>query len=81
MRLFNAFFFSMFFSFYGCYLFQLSYTIEFPLISLDVGIFSMWLQTCGWTDGQTDGQNDGGTDRLMGGQTNKRTAMQDICKK
>ena len=35
------------------------FTIKLPLISLDFAIdfpiFTMWLQTCGWTDGQTDG--------------------------
>ena len=85
MRLFNAIFFSIFFSFYGYYLFQLSCTIEFPLISLDFvidfAIFTMWLQMRGWTDGQTDGQNNGQTDRMMGGETNKWTDKQYICKK
>ena len=60
-------------------------TIEFPLISPDFvinfAIFTMWLQTCGWTDGQTDGQNNGQTDRMMGGETNKWMDMQHTCKK
>ena len=80
MRLFNAIFFSIFFSFYGCYLFQLSCTIEYPLISLDFvidfAIFTMWLQMCGWTDRQTDEQNNRQTDIMMGGQTNKWMDMQ-----
>ena len=84
MRLINAIFFP-FFSFYGCYLFQLSCTDEFPLISLDFvinfAIFTMWLQRCGWMDGQTDGQNNGQTDRMMGGETNKWMDMQHTCKK
>ena len=85
MRLFNAIFFSVFFSFNGCYLFQWSRTMEFPLISLDFvidfAIFTMWLQTCGWTDRQTDGQNNGQTDRMMGGETNGWMDMQHTCKK
>ena len=48
MRLFNAIFFSIFFSFSGC-------TIDLKLISLDFAIdfaiFTMWLQTYGWADG------------------------------
>ena len=58
-------------------------TIDFQLISLDFAIdfaiFTMWLQTCGWTDGQTDGQNNGQTDRMMGGKTNKWMDMQYTC--
>ena len=46
-------------------------TIDFKLISLDFAmdfaIFTMWLQTCGWTDGQTDEQNNRQTDGMMGG--------------
>ena len=48
---------------------------------IDFAIFTMWLQTCGWTDGQTDGQNNGQTDRMMGGQTNKWIDMQHTGKK
>ena len=55
-----------------------------PLISLDFArdfaIFTMWLQTCGWTDGQTDGQNKGQSDRMMGGKTSKWMDMQHTCK-
>ena len=54
-----------------------------PLVSfgfaIDFAIFTMWLQTYGWTDGQTDGQNNGQTDRIMGGQTNKWMDMQYTC--
>ena len=61
-------------------LFPWSCTIDFKLISLDFAIdfaiFTMWLQTRGWTDGQTDGQNIGQTDKMMGGQTNKWMDMQ-----
>ena len=61
----------------------MSCTIKFPLISLDFAIdfaiFTMWLQTCGWTDGQTDGQNNGQTDRMMGRQTNEWMDMQYTC--
>ena len=85
MRLFNAIFFSIFSLYYECYLFQLSCTIKFPLISLDFAIdfaiFTMWLQTYGWMDGQIDGQNNGQTDRMMGGETNKWMDMQQTCKK
>ena len=85
MQLFNAIFISIFFSFYGCNLFQLSCTIKFPLISLnfviDFAIFTKWLQLCGWTDVQTDGQNNGQTDSVMDGETNKWMDMQHTCKK
>ena len=46
---------------------------------MNFAIFTMWLQTCGWTDGQTDGQNNGQTDRMMGGQTNEWMDMQHTC--
>ena len=58
-------------------------TIDFKLIlldfAIDFAIFTMWLQTYGWTDGQTDGQNDGQTDKIMGGQTNELLDMQCMC--
>ena len=83
MRLFNAIFFSIFFSFYWCYLFPLNCTIDFQLISLDFAIdfaiFTMWLQTYGWTDRQTDGQNNRQTDRIMGRQANEWMDMQYLC--
>ena len=47
---------------------------------MDFAIFTMWLQTCGWTDGQTDGLNNEQTDRLMGRQTNEWMVMQHTCK-
>ena len=44
--------------------------------AIDFAIFTMWLQTYGWTDGQTDGQKNGQTDNLMGGQPNEWMTMQ-----
>ena len=67
MRLLNAIFFSVFFS-----LISLDFAIDFA-------IFTMWLQTYGWTDRQTDGQNNRQTDRIMGGQANEWMDMQYIC--
>ena len=61
-------------------LFPWNCTIDFKLILLDFAIdpavFTMWLQTRGWTDGQTDGQNNGQTDRIMAGQANEWMDMQ-----
>ena len=75
MRLFNAILFSILFSFYGCYLFPLNCATRFQLISLDFAmdfaIFTMWLQTYGWTDEQIDEQNNRQADRIMGRQTNE----------
>ena len=54
MRLFDAIFFSIFFSVYGCYLFPWNGTIDFQSISLDFAIdfaiFTMWLYMYGWTE-------------------------------
>merc|ERR1719285_1266563 len=63
--------FSMQFSFQ--YFFYSLISLDF---AIDFAIFTMWLQTCGWTDGQTDELNNEQTDRLMGGQTNKWMDMQ-----
>ena len=71
----RIFLFNTFCLFYGCYLCPFDCPIDWQLLShdsaIDFAIFTMWLQTCGWTDGQTDRQNNGQTDRMMGGQTNK----------
>ena len=69
-----AIFFSIFFHFMDDTYHLLDFAIDFA-------IFTMWLQTCGWTDGHTDGQYNGQTDRLMGGQINKWMDMQHTCKK
>ena len=64
-------------------MFGFYFTIDLKLISLDFAIdfaiFTMWLQTYGWTDRQTDGQNNGQTDRIMGGQANEWMDMQYMC--
>ena len=47
--------------------------------AIDFAIFTMWLQSYGWTDGQTNGQNDRQTDKIMDAQTIEWVDMHCIC--
>jgi len=56
-----------YFSFYGCAVSMELYH-QIPIdFAIDFAIFTMHLQTYGWTNGQNNGQ----MDTIMGGQTNE----------